>query len=341
MKLDALLTKAAELGFTIQQGSMRYAGYTVFKGDAAILGEGYSASLADIDRFLLEAASDVGLADADGDETLEEVDVNVDKKRVTPPTVGKLPASLRKNDNAAATRNVLRRPPRPTKVQIDDENRRWAAILGHREGWRGFELMSPDERASFLAKAKAARAEEDRIEASKYPEWKPHRTYENLSVDDIAFAEKCRSQNARRRAERLFSETNRSHDVERIAADDTIIEERFIDDVDHRFLAPDARHDSAPKAATDFAITKKPCRLSKDEIQRRRDEVHRASEIDKLAETIKRLVNEHPTPQRDAELGSLLAGAKNLVGRGGFDGFVANLGISRSGAYRFMSQGAK
>jgi hypothetical protein len=352
ISLTQLKEKAAELLCFFERGQRRGAGYVLVDPDGnKPLGDDYTASLRDIERWLSDRASSADALDGAPDD-IDDGEIVADKPEhklahVAPPTPQQIHDALQGHENADAIRAVLKPAPLPTWTESKwDRDRRNSAIMGPREGWRSDLLMSEEEKAAKTARAQAAMAEVDPIEAAKaasYPKFSRRDYGDKVSVDDLAFEEKRRQNNVRRRAERQFSQTNRSHDVEFQEIDGEICVEpwRWRDNDDEDFIPPPESHDPAPKAAAHVNVTLKPSRLSRKELLRRREEAKRSSAVDQIAGEIRTLMSKPPTQKRDAALGALLAKAKGQVGRGAFNHFCAEaLSISRANAYRLMKAAA-
>ena len=337
MDVKQIEAKASALGYSFQRGLRKGAGYvlTDSHGDKP-LGDGYTASLADIARYLDDLLSDL-------DEP--EVETGVEEAPA-PLSDAQIRRSLRGHDNADEIDEVLNPAPiSKSKEEKREQKRRDSVILGPREGWRAFALMSEQEKRAFSAKAEAARVEEERLEKARLPkEQIPIRTT-GLNADHPLKAEAIRKQNEFRKADERLK-TNIASIRDRNEDDDERCRDTFGDpDKEHmetireaeavraRILSlqeDDAQYQPAPKSTPigNVAVVSTVRRLSRSERASRRRLLELRSEI------VQALARSDQT-----KVGAMLREAKDLLDHGDFVRWIENeLNISPRTAQRHMAK---
>jgi hypothetical protein len=94
--------------------------------------------------------------------------------------------------------------------------------------------------------------------------------------------------------------------------------------------------DYVPKPATGFAVAQKRRRLTTAQVTERSAVLSHQQHLDKIAETVRGLIAEKPTRQRDERIGQALIAAQALLGRGEFDPWLTTIPMSRSAARRLV-----
>jgi hypothetical protein len=129
--IDKLQEKAAELGCSFEKGATRFAGYVLTDSDGnKPLGDTYTASLKDIERWLDNRLADAG-------EDVEEDDDDKGKLPVQPPngppmkppTTKKTNQVLKEHSNKDEIKRALDDQPHLTRDQLKDRMRRDIAII--------------------------------------------------------------------------------------------------------------------------------------------------------------------------------------------------------------------
>jgi hypothetical protein len=327
-KIDELKSKAEALGFSFERGMKKGAGYVLVNdanGDRP-LGHDYTASLADIELYLQTFAGDIGI---------DVVELGSSEPSKPPPTKTEIQKSIRGHDKAEQIKDVLK-PSAPSGQESLERERRWSQIKGAREDWRAFALMSEAEKAERLAKAKVAKAEEERIAAAKLPRQKiPLRDFGNkISIDDPLYKERVRQNNVVQKANRLLFRTNLAsvNDYESDKYREDAFENGLMmpDEVraivreeNKNFLAPDkSAWNPAPKPATNFKLIRMERRISKAD-----------RPILQLRAAIRDAIARKDRPAA----GAMLIKAKELLGHGAFTDWVhQKIGINIRTAERYM-----
>jgi hypothetical protein len=211
MDVKRLREKATTLGFSFERGTRRGAGYVLVNdanGDRP-LGADYTASLADVEKYLDNHADDLDVEMEFGDDT-------VDPK---PPTTKEIKQALKGHSKADEIERVID-PPSPTKDQRIAEWRREIALLGTVGQRKAYERtllglpggMSEEDAAQYRANSRMAKLEQEAIDAAEALKQKPQFFRVNddtkISPDDPLFAEKLRWNNVYKNANKLLTRTS-------------------------------------------------------------------------------------------------------------------------------------
>jgi hypothetical protein len=148
-KLNLLRAKASSLGFSMERGLKKGAGYVLVdaNGDKP-LGTDYTASLDDIERFLNDFADDAGI---------DDVETSSDEPSKPPPTAAEIRKSLADHPDAGVIKKVLRPPPSTGEEQrqrLALDHLFWTGATGR--SLMAFEHLSEAKKEEFFAKLQAA-----------------------------------------------------------------------------------------------------------------------------------------------------------------------------------------
>lgn len=164
--INRIREKAAALSCTFERGLKKGAGYVLVDGAGEKpLGADYSASLADIERYLDQHAHDLGI---------DEVETGLEESKPGP-TTAEIEQSISDHPQAIEIKwvrdNVSLVSPSPG---LNEKRRRlgltqlMAARGTSGRAW-AFERMSDSDKAAHSARLREALAEDERIEARKLP----------------------------------------------------------------------------------------------------------------------------------------------------------------------------
>jgi hypothetical protein len=160
---NQLREKASELGFSFQRGIRKGAGYVLVNdanGDKP-LGNTYTASLVDIDRYLDSFADDAGL---------DDVEIGSGEPSKPPPTKAEMVKSLQGNTKAGEIKKALN-PPSSTQQEQHDRialDRLMRVGMDARSAM-AFDRLSADEKEKHFANLRAAMAKEEKAKAAQSP----------------------------------------------------------------------------------------------------------------------------------------------------------------------------
>jgi hypothetical protein len=162
MDINQLRKKAGALGFSFERGARRGAGYVLIdaNGDQP-LGSDYTASLAEVEKYINNVADDLGV----------EVEIRDDKESVPPPTRVEIQKSLRGHANAEQIKTVIG----PTPPSTRQEQRTRIALDGllsvgiNARSAMAFDQLSEAEKECHHANLRAALATDDKRKAADLP----------------------------------------------------------------------------------------------------------------------------------------------------------------------------
>jgi hypothetical protein len=340
MDISQLRQRASALGFSFERGLKKGAGYVLVNanGDRP-LGTNYSASLADIEKYLDDHADDL---DVDVEVTGEE--------SKPPPTSAETRKSLGGHANANEIKEVLTPPPSTRQEQRDRIALDGLLSMGtNARSAMAFDQSSEAEKEKYRANLQAALAKEEKAKAAKLPKPTLPLRETGLNSDHPLAAEKARQG-------RVFQNANRQLKTNigslRDYNSDYYREEAFYNGLPRSELVRELErerlknapppesgaYDPAPKPVTGFAVTAKRGRPSNADIQKRQAEWQQKQRLDEIAEAVRRRLRDKRTPKRDAEVGALLVDARALLGRGALDDWIETVPMSRSAAYGFLAK---
>lgn len=333
LDINRLREKASALGFSFQRGTRKGAGYVLVNdanGDKP-LGDTYAASLDDVERYLDSFADDAGI---------EEVEIGSGEPSKPPPTQAEMRKSLQGHPNAGAIKGVLQ----PQSETRDEQRQRigldhlvLSVVTPAQRA--AFDRLPEEEKQAYFAKVKAATAAEEKRKADKLPKQVTPLRESGINPDHPFAKEKARQS-------RVFADANRKLRTNRASEKDRNDDEyqnygayfdgQETDEEAKRaenisFLPPEAgAYNPTPKPAVEFKGETRRPRLSRSELQMRRE----ASAIGDLYR--KNLLT---------ELGRKLANKQASLDHGEWESWLAEneaaLGFSRTTAWRFIKKAAK
>jgi hypothetical protein len=328
--------KATALGFSLQQGTKRGAGYVLINNanDDKPLGDAYTASLSDVERYLDSVADDRGI---------DDVEIETGEARKPPPSKSEIRKSLQGHPNADEIKKALQPPP-PAKQQ---EQRRRSALdsLYRTVNSAAFDRLPEAEKEQARARLRAAEAYDERIKAAQLPKSvlplreigiNPDHPFKKemarqgrvfhkangLLKTNLASRRDCDNEDYCRQYPEVTNDANeKREDIER--------QERNAG-AENDFVLPDnstpSHYTPAPNRMGGVKVESKPCRLSKADRQfwQRRENLSSAIR-DALAR------------KDDPAAGVMLKKLKDLLGHGPFIEWVKQeIGINAKKAQRLM-----
>jgi hypothetical protein len=200
MDIEKLREKAAALGCSFQRGPQKYSGYVLIDSNGhRPLGDGYTASLADIKQYL---------------DDLSEDDIEAGRETTTKPLSNmEISKALAQHPEEAQIKRTLEQPidtpPKLTKEERSMQKQRETALYwtpGQRDAYWRVGLpggMLPEDAARLSANASQAKLEQDKIDSTAARQQPPQywrvTDQTKISPDDPLFVEKSRRK-------RLFQE---------------------------------------------------------------------------------------------------------------------------------------
>jgi hypothetical protein len=330
VKLNLLRAKASALGFSMERGLKKGAGYVLVgaNGDKP-LGTDYTASLDDIERFLNDFADDAGI---------DVVETSSDEPSKPSPTKAEVRKSLVDHPDAGEIKKVLAPPPSTREEQ------RQRMALDHlvltaatARSAMAFERLSEPEKEEFYAKLRAASENEEQRKAAKLPTPVTPICTIGINPDHPLAQERARRGRAFHKAnQQLRTNLTSLNDYEadeyrRDAFENGLLTPEEIWEFEREkakdFVPPEAGAPyAAPRPAAEFIVVSKKRRISKADrpIGQRLLQL-RGAIRDAVARTDR------------AGAGTLLREAKDLLGHGRFNDWVEReIGISVRSAQRYM-----
>jgi hypothetical protein len=339
--IDKLQEKAAELGCSFEKGATRFAGYVLTDSDGnKPLGDTYTASLKDIERWLDNRLADAG-------EDVEEDDDDKGKLPVQPPngppmkppTTKKTNQVLKEHSNKDEIKRALDDQPHLTRDQLKDRMRRDIAII-QTPGIRAatsdpllaiFEdvdgCISKEDRDrldAFSAKARADEAAKEAAEA-KRRKTQYFRVEDNtkVSIDDPLHKEKVRFNNlvvlANKRMQNALA-TLKAEDDGLAPGDGTVLAVQTNTDFAKQSKREAAKRDRGAVPADALASLKQATAERKD------------ARLTKMAADIKQAI-----AQKDADRAAQgLAQVKRELGHGPYTEWLRHKGINERTARRYL-----
>jgi hypothetical protein len=329
-KLNRVRTKASALGFSIERGLKKGAGYVLVDANSdRPLGTDYTASLADIERFLNDFADDAGI---------DDVETGSDEPSKPPPTKAEVRKSLTGHPGAGEIKKVLEPPP------STGEEQRQRMALDHlvltaatARSAMAFEQLSEADKDEFYAKLRAAIEDDEKRKAAKLPTPVLPIRDVGINPDHPLAQERARRGRAFHGADQQLR-TNLASLKDYDSADyryDALLNGKLMPEEiweNERekakdFVPPEAGAPYAtPGPATEFSVVSKKRRVSKADrpIKRRLLQLRGA-------------IRDAVARKDRAGAGALLREAKDLLGHGPFIDWVEReIGISVRSAQRYM-----
>jgi hypothetical protein len=344
MNQQQIKEKADALGFDLEKGEMKFAGYVIVHRDSGRkpLGDRYTASLREVQTYLERYAEDntsIVVDESDDEEEsgiLSSIEADVNKKpRVQPPSRSAKLESLHGHTDAAKIKDIALKSERVPETPEARRNRlqidHFLNLTRH-----NLDLLPEAERAKLLEASRKAHEEEERLKAANLPKRgiRPGDVRnDKITIDDPNLREKVRQNNVFKKADRQFSRTNQSSKGDLKLGSDGFAEKPHLTEAERYFLKPDADSaDHQEVKPADVNAEQMKGRLSRAELLRRRS--LQALEL--------RFKAARAEGKSGAELGRILLEAKkNLVEHGRLQGWLMDLGISDRTARDWMDKAKK
>jgi hypothetical protein len=329
-KLNLLRAKASVLGFSMERGLKKGAGYVLVdaNGDKP-LGTDYTASLDDIERFLNDFADDAGI---------DDVETGSDEPSKPPPTTAEMRKSLAGHPDPGEIKKVLE-PPSETR----EEQRRRIALdrliwtIATARSSMAFERLSEAEKEEFYAKLQAAIEDEKKRKAAKLPT--PVMPIRDTGINpDHPLAQE------RARRGRAFHKANQQLRTNLTSLKDYDADEYRRDAFENGLLTPEEIWEAEREKAKDFVPPEAGAPYAAPKPAKGITVVSKKRRISKADRPIRQRLLQLRGAIRDAiarkdkaGAGTLLREAKDLLGHGRFSGWVEReIGISVRSAERYM-----
>jgi hypothetical protein len=329
-KLNLLRAKASALGFSMERGLKKGAGYVLVdaNGDKP-LGTDYTAALDDIERFLNDFADDAGI---------DDVETSSDEPSKPPPTKAEVRKSLADHPDAGEIKEVLEPPPSTREEQ------RQRLALDHlfRTGATGrsamaFERLSEAEKEEFFAKLQAAIEDEEKRKTAKLPT-------PVMPIRDIGINPDHPLAQERARQGRAFNEANQRLKTNLASLKDYDAEKYRRDAFENGLLTPEQIWEAEREKAKDFVPPKAGAPYATPRPATEVTVVSKKRRVSKADRPIRRRLLQLRGAIRDAVArkdkagaGTLLREAKDLLGHGPFIDWVEReIGVSVRSAQRYL-----
>jgi hypothetical protein len=329
-KLNLLRAKASALGFSMERGLKKGAGYVLVdvNGDKP-LGTDYTASLDDIDRFLNDFADDAGI---DVAETSRAEPIK------PPPTKAEIRKSLANHPDAGEIKKVLE-PPLST-----GEEQRQRLALDHlvltaatARSAMAFEQLSEAEKEEFYAKLRAAIADEEKRKTAKLPTSVTPIREIGINPDHPLAQERARQGRAFHAADQQLR-TNLASLKDYDSADyryDALLNGKLTPEEIWEFEREKAKDFVPPEAGAPYAAPKPAKGVTVVSKKRRVSKADRPIKWRLLQ--LRGAIRDAVARKDRAGAGTLLREAKDLLGHGAFIDWVEReIGISVRSAQRSM-----
>jgi hypothetical protein len=293
------------------------------------LGTDYTASLADIERFLNDFADDAGI---------DDVETGSDEPSRPPPSTAEIRKSLAGHPDAGEIKKVLQPPP-----ATREEQRRRIALdrlvwtIAKPRSSMAFERLSETEKEEFYAKVRAAIEDEEKRKAAKLP--RPVTPIRDIGINpDHPF------ERERARQGRAFHKANQQLRTNLASLKDYDTADYRRDALENGKLTPEEIWESEREKAKDFVppeagapyATPKPA-TGVTVVSKKRRVLKADRPIRQRLLQLRGAIRDAVARKDRAGAGTLLREAKDLLGHGPFIDWVEReIGISVRSAQRHM-----